>query len=252
MMDVLAYNSGFDFVDIIKEFDYDYVKFAGCTSNGTYVLGVDNDDELLYISVPVDEYDGKVRRIAPLGLKQGVILARRINYSGNSTTQSGKSISYKRVLADCNIFNQFLDDEVKIEGNQIDMEGFFSKSNFTGFDNGLTIKDSSIEVAHMFVESKGLTKVTFKNCELSSLVELTLDSDVECVTFEGCSLIVKDNSNRKSYEKQLEAHCLDDIFGRRTTTVNLICCDDGLIEELMRLNSRAQHYFRELEINILD
>ena len=251
-MDVLAYNSGFDFVDIIKEFDYDYVKFAGCTSNGTYVLGVDNDDELLYISVPVDEYDGKVRRIAPLGLKQGVILARRINYSGNSTTQSGKSISYKRVLADCNIFNQFLDDEVKIEGNQIDMEGFFSKSNFTGFDNGLTIKDSSIEVAHMFVESKGLTKVTFKNCELSSLVELTLDSDVECVTFEGCSLIVKDNSNRKSYEKQLEAHCLDDIFGRRTTTVNLICCDDGLIEELMRLNSRAQHYFRELEINILD
>lgn len=251
-MDVLAYNSGFDFVDIIKEFDYEYVKFAGCTSNGTYVLGVDNDDELLYISVPVDEYDGKVRRIAPLGLKQGVILARRINYSGNSTTQSGKSISYKRVLADCNIFNQFLDDEVKIEGNQIDMEGFFSKSNFTGFDNGLTIKDSSIEVAHMFVESNGLTKVTFKNCELSSLVELTLDSDVECVTFEGCSLIVKDNSNRKSHEKQLEAHCLDDIFGRRTTTVNLICCDDGLIEELMRLNSRAQHYFRELEINILD
>ena len=252
MMDVLAYNSGFDFVDIIKEFDYDYVKFAGCTSNGTYVLGVDNDDELLYISVPADEYDGKVRRIAPLGLKQGVILARRINYSGNSTTQSGKSISYKRVLADCNIFNQFLDDEVKIEGNQIDMEGFFSKSNFAGFGNGLTIKDSSIEVAHMFVESKGLTKVTFKNCELSSLVELTLDSDVECVTFEGCSLIVKDNSNRKSHEKQLEAHCLDDIFGRRTTTVNLICCDDGLIEELMRLNSRAQHYFRELEINILD
>lgn len=43
-MDVLAYNSGFDFVDIIKEFDYDYVKFAGCTSNGTYVLGVDNDE----------------------------------------------------------------------------------------------------------------------------------------------------------------------------------------------------------------
>lgn len=251
-MDVLAYNSGFDFVDIIKEFDYEYVKFAGCTSNGTYVLGVDNDDELLYISVPVDEYDGKVRRIAPLGLKQGVILARRINYSGNSTTQSGKSISYKRVLADCNIFNQFLDDEVKIEGNQIDMEGFFSKSNFTGFDNGLTIKDSSIEVAHMFGSSKGLTNVTFKNCELPSLVGLVSDSEIECVTFEGCSLIVKDNSNRKSHEKQLEAHCLDDIFGRRTTTVNLICCDDGLIEELMRLNSRAQHYFRELEINILD
>ena len=251
-MDVLAYDSGFDFVDIIKEFDYDYVKFAGCTSNGTYVLGVDNDDELLYISVPVDEYDGKVRRIAPLGLKQGVILARRINYSGNSTTQSGKSISYKRVLADCNIFNQFLDDEVKIEGNQIDMEGFFSKSNFTGFDNGLTIKDSSIEVAHMFGSSKGLTNVTFKNCELSSLVGLTYNSDIECVTFEGCSLVVKDNSNLKAHDRRLEATCLDEIFDRRVTTVNLRYCDDSLIEELMRLNSREQQFFRELEINILD
>ena len=251
-MDVLAYNSGFDFVDIIKEFDYEYVKFAGCTSNGTYVLGVDNDDELLYISVPVDEYDGKVRRIAPLGLKQGVILARRINYSGNSTTQSGKSISYKRVLADCNIFNQFLDDEVKIEGNQIDMEGFFSKSNFTGFDNGLTIKDSSIEVAHMFGSSKGLTNVTFKNCELSSLVGLTYNSDIECVTFEGCSFVAKDNSNIKPRERRLEATCLDEIFDRRVTTVNLRCCDDSLIEELMRFNSREQQFFRELEINILD
>ena len=252
MMDVLAYNSGFDFVDIIKEFDYDYVKFAGCTSNGTYVLGVDNDDELLYISVPVDEYDGKVRRIAPLGLKQGVILARRINYSGNSTTQSGKSISYKRVLADCNIFNQFWDDEVKIEGNQIDMEGFFSKSNFTGFDNGLTIKDSSIDVSYMFSDSKGLTEVTFKRCDLSSLVGLTYNSDIECVTFEGCSLVVKDNSNLKAHERRLEATCLDEIFDRGVTTVNLRYCDDSLIEELMRLNSREQQFFRELEINILD
>ena len=252
MMDVLAYNSGFDFVDIIKEFDYDYVKFAGCTSNGTYVLGVDNDDELLYISVPVDEYDGKVRRIVPLGLKQGVILARRINYSGNSTTQSGKSISYKRVLADCNIFNQFLDDEVKIEGNQIDMEGFFSKSNFTGFDNGLTIKDSSIEVAHMFGSSKGLTNVTFKNCELSSLVGLVSDSEIECVTFEGCKYVAKDYSQLKSWEKRLEATCLDEIFGHNTTTVNLRDCDSTLIEVLMRLTSKSSLFFRELEINILD
>lgn len=251
-MDVLAYNSGFDFVDMVNEFDYEYVKFAGCTSNGTYVLGVDNDDELLYISVPVDEYDGKVLRIAPLGLKQDVILARRINYSGGSTTQSGKSISYKRVLADCNIFNQFLDDEVKIEGNQIDMEGFFSKSNFTGFTNGLTIKDSSIKVTHIFGDSKGLAEVTFKNCELSSLIGLTSNSDVECVTFEGCSLVVKDNLHLKPYERPLEASCLDEIFGRKTITVNLRCCDDSLIEQLMKLNLRTQQFFRELEINITD
>ena len=155
-------------------------------------------------------------------------------------------------MAECNIVNQFLDDEFKIEGTQLDMEGFFHKSNFTGFENGLTIKDSSIEVACMFWGSKGLSEVTFKNCELSSLVGFTLNSDLESVTFEGCSLIVKDNSNLKPYERRLEASCLDEIFGRKTTTVNLRCCDDSLIEELMKLNSRAQQFFRDLEINILD
>ena len=104
----------------------------------------------------------------------------------------------------------------------------------------------------MFGGSKGLSEVTFKNCELSSLVGFTLNSDLESVTFEGCSLIVKDNSNIKPHERRLEASCLDEIFGRKTKTVNLRCCDDSLIEEIIKLNSRAQHFLRELEINILD
>ena len=251
-MNVLEYNSGFDFIDMMNEFDYGYVKFMGGRTNGTYMLGIDDENEMLYMELPSDDYDGRVRKVAALGLKQSIILPRRINYLCDSTTQSGESIKFKRTLAECNIVNQFLDDEFQIEGTQLDMEGFFHKSNFSGFDNGLTIKDSSIEVTHMFSGSEGLTEVTFKGCELSSLVELTLDSDVECVTFEGCSLIVKNNSNRKSHEKQLETHCLDEIFGRKMKTVNLRCCDDSLIEEIIKLNSRAQHFSRELEINILD
>lgn len=251
-MNILEYKSGFDFVDMMKEFDYEYVKFLGSTDDGTYMLGVDYDDEMLYMKVPVDEYDGKVRRVATLGLKQSIILPGRINYLCDDTTQNGKSIKFKRTLAECNIVNQFLDNEFKIEGTHVDIEGFFHTSNFTGFKNGLTIKDSSIEVAHMFGSSKGLTEVTFKRCELSSLIGLTYNSDIECVTFEGCSFVVKDNSNIKPHERRLEATCLDEIFDRRVTTVNLRCCDDSLIEELMKLNSRAQQFFRELEINITD
>lgn len=251
-MNVLEYNSGFDFIDMMNEFDYEYVKFMGGRVNGTYMLGIDDDDEMLYMELPADDYDGRVRKVAALGLKQSIILPGRINYLCDDTTQSGKSIKFKRTLAECNIVNQFLDDEFEIEGTQLDMEGFFHKSNFTGFDNGLTIKDSSIEVTHMFGDSEGLTEVTFKNCELSSLVGLTQNSDIECVTFEGCSLVVKDNSHLKPHERPLEASCLDEIFGRKTINVNLMCCDDSLIDELMKLNSRAQQFFRELEINILD
>lgn len=251
-MNILEYKSGFDFVDMMKEFDYEYVKFLGSTDDGTYMLGVDYDDEMLYMKVPVDEYDGKVRRVAALELKQSIILPGQINYLCDGTTQSGKSIKFKRTLAECNIVNQFLDDEFKIEGTQLNMEGFFHKSNFSDFKNGLTIKDSSIEVAHMFGSSKGLTNVTFKNCELSSLVGLVSDSEIECVTFEGCKYVAKDYSQLKSWEKRLEATCLDDIFGHNTTTVNLRDCDSSLIEVLMRLTSKSSLFFRELEINITD
>lgn len=252
MINTLEYNSGFDFVDMMNEFDGEYIKFMGSTENGTYLVSVDDVDGMLYMKVPVDDYDGIVRKVAALGLKQRIILPVRISYLEDYTTQSGKSVKFKRTLAECNIVNRFLDNEFSIEGTQIDMEGFFHRSNFSDFKNGLTIKDSSIEVAHMFGSSKGLTNVTFKNCELSSLVGLVSDSEIECVTFEGCKYVAKDYSQLKSWEKRLEATCLDDIFGHNTTTVNLRDCDRTLIEVLMRLTSKSSLFFRELEINILD
>ena len=248
----MKYNSEFDFIDMMNEFDCEYVKFMGSTENGTYLVSIDDVDGMLYMEVPVDDYDGIVRKVAALGLKQRIILPRRISYLEDYTTQSGKSVKFKRTLAGCNIVNRFLDNEFSIEGTQLDMEGFFHRSNFSDFKNGLTIKDSSIEVAHMFGSSKGLTNVTFKNCELSSLVGLVSDSEIECVTFEGCKYVAKDYSQLKSWEKRLEATCLDDIFGHNTTTVNLRDCDSTLIEVLMRLTSKSSLFFRELEINILD
>ena len=252
MINTLEYNSGFDFVDMMNEFDGEYVKFMGSTENGTYLVSIDDVDGMLYMEVPVDDYDGIVRKVAALGLKQRIILPRRISYLEDYTTQSGKSVKFKRTLAECNIVNRFLDNEFSIEGTQLDMEGFFHRSNFSDFKNGLTIKDSSIEVAHMFGSSKGLANVTFKNCELSSLVGLVSDSEIECVTFEGCKYVAKDYSQLKSWEKRLEATCLDDIFGHNTTTVNLRDCDSSLIEVLMRLTSKSSLFFRELEINITD
>lgn len=252
MINTLKYNSEFDFIDMMNEFDYEYVKFMGSTENGTYLVSIDDVDGMLYMEVPVDDYDGIVRKVAALGLKQRIILPRRISYLEDYTTQSGKSVKFKRTLAGCNIVNRFLDNEFSIEGTQLDMEGFFHRSNFSDFKNGLTIKDSSIEVAHMFGSSKGLANVTFKNCELSSLVGLVSDSEIECVTFEGCKYVAKDYSQLKSWKKRLEATCLDDIFGHNTTTVNLRDCDSALIEVLMRLTSKSSLFFRELEINILD
>lgn len=171
-----------------------------------------------------------------------MIVQRRVVSPSNS----------RELWLSCNIVNQFLDDEFEIKGTQIGMEGFFNNSNFVGFDNGLLIRDSSIKVAHMFGNSKDLKDVIFKNCELSSLVGLVSNSDVECVTFEGCSYVARDDSHLKLHERRLEATSLDDIFDYKTKVVNLKHYDISLIEELMQLNEGLQKFFRELEINILD
>lgn len=85
-MNVLEYNSGFDFIDMMNEFDYGYVKFMGGRTNGTYMLGIDDENEMLYMELPADDYDGRVRKVVALGLKQSIILPRRINYLCDSTT----------------------------------------------------------------------------------------------------------------------------------------------------------------------
>ena len=88
----MKYNSEFDFIDMMNEFDYKYVKFMGSTENGTYLVSIDDMDGMLYMKVPVDEYDGIVRKIVALGLKQSIILPGRISYLEDYIPQSGKSV----------------------------------------------------------------------------------------------------------------------------------------------------------------
>lgn len=250
-MTAIEYDSGFDFIDVVNDLDGDYVKFMGTSIDSRYCFDID-ENNVIHVNLPMDDHDGVVRKVGALGIKKNIILPRKLNYLGNVTNSNGKMIRFKRTLEDCTIVNRQLDDEFEIVGKRIDMEGFFNRSFFIGFDNGLLIRDSSIEVAHMFGNSKCLKDVIFKNCELSSLVGMVSNSDVESVTFEGCAYIARDDSNLKSWERRLEATTLDDVFGWQTKVVNLNHCDVSLIEELMRLNEGSQMFFRELEINILD
>lgn len=197
-MTAIEYNSGFDFANVVNDLDDDYVKFMGTTINGKYCFGV-GEDEMIYVNLPTDDNDGIVRKLATLRINKNIVLPKKMNFLGNVTNLNGKMVRFKRTLQGCTIVNRQMDDEFEIVGKQIDMEGFFNKSYFIGFDDGLVIKNSSIEVSHMFDDSKGLKNITFKNCELSSLVGLVSNSDVECVTFEDCSYIARDDSHLKSY-----------------------------------------------------
>lgn len=160
--------------------------------------------------------------------------------------------SYDNTFEGALVLGSSVDNKLTFGSEYTSVNYMFCNAEFHYLHGELTIFDSILDINSMFYYSKGLHHVTFKNCELSSLVGLTQNSDVECVTFENCSLVVTDNSHLNSWGQKLEAGCLDEIFGRKTTTVNSTGCDDSLIEELIKLNSRVQQFVRELEINILD
>ena len=86
MINTLKYNSGFDLIDMMNEFDGEYVKFMGSTENGTYLVSIDDVDGMLYMKVPVDDYDGIVRKESFYrdGLATWKIIRHRVVNPSNS------------------------------------------------------------------------------------------------------------------------------------------------------------------------
>lgn len=247
----IEYASGFDFANVLNEFNNEYVRFMGTTIDDKYYMNID-EDGILNINLPMDDHSGIVRKVAPLGVKKNIVLPRKMNFLGDVTNLVGKMVRFKRTLEDCTIVNRYLDDDFKIVGKRIDMEGFFYKSTFIGFDNGLVIKNSSIEVNFMFAGSRGLKRITFENCELSNLNGLAYYSDVDEVTFVNCSFVENDNSRTTMVVEKQEADSLSDLFDKGFRTLNLKGCDENLIHYLMQLHGASTTYFDNLEINILD
>ena len=160
-MNVLEYNSGFDFIDMMNEFDYEYVKFMGGRANGTYMLGIDDEDEMLYMELPADDYDGRVRKVVALGLKQSIILPGRINYLCDSTTHMN---------CDC---------DLAIDSSALKVNSMFYNSK--GLSN-LTFEGCSLTDLRKLTLGSDIKEIEFKKCKF------ILDND-QLVNYDGVSAL---------------------------------------------------------------
>lgn len=129
-------------------------------------------------------------------------------------------------------------------GNQYtSVNGMFHNAEFHILKGELTVFDSILNINSMFYYSKGLQHVIFKNCELTGITNVFLDSDVRHVTFDNCSnwLAVDDDDEGVALM----------VFDRRMDKLTLKNCEEDFVNSIISMFDGVID-FKDLEIEILD
>lgn len=122
------------------------------------------------------------------------------------------------------------------------VNGMFHNAEFHILEGELTIFDSILNINSMFYYSKGLQHVIFKNCELTGITNVFLDSDIRHVTFDNCSnwLAVDDNKGVALM-----------VFDQRMDKLTLRNCEEDFVNSIISMFDGVID-FKDLEIEILD
>lgn len=134
------------------------------------------------------------------------------------------------------------DNKLSFGGQYTDVKGVFYNAEFHILEGELTIFDSILNINSMFYYSKGLQDVIFKNCELTGITNVFLDSDIRHVTFDNCSnwLAVDDNKGVALM-----------VFDQRMDKLTLRNCEEDFVNSIISMFDGVID-FKDLEIEILD
>lgn len=134
------------------------------------------------------------------------------------------------------------DNKLSFGGQYTDVKGVFYNAEFHILEGELTIFDSILNINSMFYYSKGLQHVIFKNCELTGITNVFLDSDIRHVTFDNCSnwLAVDDNKGVALM-----------VFDQRMDKLTLRNCEEDFVNSIISMFDGVID-FKDLEIEILD
>ena len=194
--------------------------------------------------------DGRIVSMKNLGIDRPVLLPRALETGTYKDAFSGKTkpITYNLTFSDCVIV--FSDerghkgDIITTNDEFVDMTEMFHGSTFKDFHVSLMIARSWLNAKGLFSGSKQLRHVYFDRCKFNEIDEFLLDSDVEIVTFDECSL----DENFNMY-KQLST--LFGVFGSKIKRIELKSCDDKLVSSIMYLYRSADHSSFDFEIEIV-
>ena len=193
--------------------------------------------------------DGRIVSMKNLGIDRPVLLPHALETGTYKDAFSGKTkpITYNLTFSDCVIV--FSDerghkgDIITTNDEFVDMTEMFHGSTFKDFHVSLMITRSWLNAKGLFSGSKQLRHVYFDRCKFNEIDEFLLDSDVEIVTFDECSL----DENFNMY-KQLST--LFGVFGSKIKRIELKSCDDKLVSSIIYLYRSADHSSFDFEIDI--
>ena len=151
-------------------------------------------------------------------------------------------MSYDNTFEDARVIGHSGVNKLSFGNDYIRVNYMFHNADFYNFGGELTVVNSILNVDSMFYCSKGLQHVIFKNCELSGLTNVFLDSEVRHVTFDNYS-------NRYAVNTDNRAATM--VFDRRMDTLTLRNCEDDFVNTIMRMFDDVDG-FENLEINIID
>ena len=195
--------------------------------------------------------DGRIVSMKNLGIDRPVLLPHALETGTYKDAFSSKTkpITYNLTFSDCVI--AFSDerghkgDIITTNDEFVDMTEMFHGSIFKDFHVSLMITRSWLNAKGLFRGNKQLRHVYFDRCKFNEIDEFLLDSDVEIVTFDECSL--DDNFNMY---KQLST--LFGVFGSKIKRIELKSRDDELVSSIMYLYRSADHSSFDFEIEIVE
>lgn len=151
-------------------------------------------------------------------------------------------MSYDNTFEGARVLGHSGINKLSFGNDYIRVNYMFYNADFHNFGGELTITDSILNVDSMFSCSKGLQHVTFKNCELTGLSNVFLDSDIKHVTFDNCS-------NRYAVNDDKGVATM--VFDQRMKTLTLRNCDTDFVNSVVSIFDGVDG-FENLEIEILD
>lgn len=195
--------------------------------------------------------DGRIVSMKDLGVDRPVLLPYALETGTYINAFSGKvkPITYNLTFSDCVI--AFSDryghkcDIITTNGKFLNMEEMFLGSTFENFQVSLMISRSWLNAKGMFLGTKKLKYVMFNECKFTEIDELFLDSDVEIVTFEECSL-------DENFNMYTQLSTLFGVFGGNIKRIELNNCDDKLVAVIMHLYRQYDYSDCDFEIEIVE
>lgn len=195
--------------------------------------------------------DGRIVSMKNLGIDRPILLPRVLETGTYTDAFSSKikPISYYRTFSECVITrrdeNGHVSDIISTNDEFMNMEEMFRDSTFENFQVSLMITRSCLNAKGMFCGTKTLSRVLFNECKFTEIDGLFFESDIESVSFIGCSL----DENFNMYTK---VSTLFGVFGSNIKRIELNGCDDKLIASIMYLYRSADYSSFDFEINIIE